>query len=37
MLIREYATEDRERSAELFFETVHSINAKDYTKEQLAA
>ena len=35
MLIREYTTSDCERLAELFYETVHSVNAKDYTKEQL--
>ncbi len=37
MLIRKYTTSDCERLAELFYETVHSVNAKDYTKEQLTA
>lgn len=37
MLIREYTTSDCKRLAELFYETVHSVNAKDYTKEQLTA
>ena len=35
MLIREYTTSDCERLVELFYKTVHSVNAKDYTKEQL--
>lgn len=35
MLIREYISFDCERLAELFFQTVHTVNAKDYTKEQL--
>ncbi len=35
MWIREYKTADCEQLAELFYNTVHSINAKDYTKEQL--
>lgn len=35
MLIREYISSDCERLAELFFQTVHTVNAKDYTKEQL--
>ncbi len=35
MLIREYTTSDCGRLAELFYETVHSVNAQDYTKEQL--
>ncbi len=35
MLIREYTTSDCGRLAELFYKTVHSVNAKDYTKEQL--
>ncbi len=36
MQIREYTTSDCERLAELFYETVHSVNARDYAKEQLA-
>ena len=35
MLLREYITSDCEQLAKLFFQTVHSVNAKDYTKEQL--
>lgn len=35
MQLREYITSDCEQLAKLFFQTVHSINAKDYTKEQL--
>ena len=35
MKLREYRTLDCEPLAELFYQTVHSINAKDYTKEQL--
>ncbi len=37
MLIREYTTSDCERLAELFYETVHHVNARDCTKEQLTA
>ena len=35
MLIREYVPSDCERLAALFFQTVHAVNAKDYTEEQL--
>ena len=35
MLIREYISSDCEQLAELFFQTVHTVNAKDYIKEQL--
>ncbi|WP_291653296.1 GNAT family N-acetyltransferase [Clostridium sp.] len=35
MLIRRYETSDCKELAELFYNTVHSINAKDYTEEQL--
>ena len=35
MRIREYKPADCEQLAELFYNTVHSINAKDYTNEQL--
>ena len=35
MWIREYKPADCEQLAELFYNTVHSINAKDYTEEQL--
>lgn len=37
MLIRKYKTEDCEQIVKLFFDTVHNINAKDYTKKQLDA
>lgn len=36
MLLREYITSDCGRLAELFYQTVHSVNAKDYSAEQLA-
>ena len=35
MKIRKYEPADCKSMAELFFETVHTVNAKDYTKEQL--
>ena len=35
MQLREYMSSDCEQIAELFYQTVHSVNAKDYTKEQL--
>lgn len=35
MLIREYRTSDCKEIAELFYNTVHTVNAKDYTTEQL--
>ncbi len=34
MQLREYSPSDCEQIAELFYNTVHSVNAKDYTKEQ---
>ena len=37
MQLREYKTSDCEQLAKLFFQTVHSVNAKDYTREQLGA
>ena len=37
MVIRRYQPSDCGQMAELFYQTVHSVNAKDYTKEQLAA
>lgn len=37
MIIREYKPSDCEKLANLFYDTVHSINAKDYSKEQLDA
>lgn len=35
MKIRKYKSPDCEEMAELFYDTVHAINAKDYTKTQL--
>lgn len=35
MVIRKYQPLDCEVLAQLFYNTVHTINAKDYTKEQL--
>ena len=35
MLIREYISSDCEQIAELFYQTVHTVNAKDYAQEQL--
>ena len=35
MVIREYQPLDCEVLAELFYNTVHTVNEKDYTKEQL--
>lgn len=35
MLLRKYKTSDCEEMAELFYQTVHYVNAKDYTKAQL--
>ena len=35
MVIREYQSSDCEVLAELFYNTVHMVNKKDYTKEQL--
>lgn len=35
MQLREYQHSDCEQLAELFYQTVHNVNAKDYTKEQL--
>ncbi len=35
MLIRNYLPSDCKSITELFYQTVHSINAKDYTDEQL--
>lgn len=37
MQLREYMPSDCAQLAELFYQTVHSVNAKDYTKEQLDA
>lgn len=35
MFLRKYSTSDCKYLAELFYQTVHNLNAKDYTKEQL--
>lgn len=35
MLIRKYISSDIKEIAELFYQTVHNINAKDYTEKQL--
>lgn len=35
MIIREYQETDCKEILELFYNTVHTINTKDYTKEQL--
>ena len=37
MVLRRYRTSDCGRMAKLFYETVHSVNAADYTAEQLDA
>lgn len=36
MKVRSYQTADCAELAELFYETVHTVNANDYTKQQLA-
>lgn len=35
MIIREYQSADCKELTKLFYNTVHTVNAKDYTKEQL--
>lgn len=35
MFIREYQSADCKELTELFYNTVHTVNAKDYTKAQL--
>ena len=35
MFIREYIPSDCEQLTELFYQTVHTVNAKDYSQEQL--
>lgn len=35
MILRKYRSSDCEQLAHLFYETVHTINAKDYTEEQV--
>lgn len=36
MILRKYQPTDCKELAELFYNTVHTVNAKDYSKEQLA-
>lgn len=36
MIIRKYESTDCEYLVELFYQTVHAVNARDYTKEQLS-
>ena len=35
MVLRRYRTSDCKRMAKLFYETVHSVNAADYTEENV--
>ena len=35
MIIRMYQASDCKELTELFYNTVHNVNARDYTKEQL--
>ncbi|MCI8815018.1 MAG: GNAT family N-acetyltransferase [Lachnospiraceae bacterium] len=37
MILRKYKSSDCPHLAKLFYETVHAVNAKDYTQEQLHA
>ncbi|MGN1346837.1 MAG: GNAT family N-acetyltransferase [Eubacteriales bacterium] len=37
LLLRPYAPADCERLANLFYDTVHTVNARDYTEEQCRA
>lgn len=37
MILREYTKTDCAELAELFYDTVHTVNAKDYTRKQLDA
>ena len=37
MQLREYTPSDCAQMAKLFYQTVHSVNAQDYTREQLDA
>ena len=37
MIIREYQQNDCKEITELFYNTVHTVNSKDYTEEQLTA
>lgn len=35
MIIREYQSSDCKELTQLFYNTVHTVNSSDYTKEQL--
>ena len=37
MELRRYRASNCDKMAELFYQTVHCVNARDYTKEQLNA
>lgn len=37
MTLREYRPEDCAEVVRLFYDTVHTVNVKDYTEEQLNA
>ena len=37
MILRPYGKEDCGQTARLFYETVHTVNARDYSPSQLAA
>ncbi len=37
MILREYRSKDCKEITELFYNTVHTVNAKDYTEQQLNA
>ena len=37
MIVREYQRKDCKEITELFYNTVHTVNAKDYTEEQITA
>ena len=37
MIIRKYISSDCEQLAKLFYQSVHTVNANDYSKEQLQA
>jgi putative acetyltransferase len=37
MIIRKYRPSDCPIMAKLFYDTVHTVNAKDYTEEQINA
>lgn len=37
MIIRKYQPSDCEAFTQLFYQTVHTVNAKDYTQEQCNA